>query len=129
MDEKGQGALEYLIIVAAVLAIAAVVIVIISGAFTGGRATATVSEMQTDASRCASLLAAEGYEPGTPTAQTQGEVLCTQFCDGTENPRWFNYEEIVVPTSAAAALEHIEDAQDACYAGKPDWFRQKLEDE
>ena len=47
---KGQGALEYLIIIAAVLAIAAVVVAFLMGAFES--ASSDVEECRTAASRC-----------------------------------------------------------------------------
>lgn len=54
---KGQGALEYLIIIAAVLAIAAIVVLFITGAFKGQSEAAKVAACKAASSRCAVDLA------------------------------------------------------------------------
>ncbi len=53
MNEKAQGALEYLIIVAAVLGIVAVVVGFVSGVFGGQRGEASLAACKAAASRCA----------------------------------------------------------------------------
>ena len=55
-NERGQGSLEYLIIVAAVLAIAAVVVLFLSGAFTSTQASGNVAKCKNEASNCATSL-------------------------------------------------------------------------
>lgn len=49
---KGQGALEYLIIIAAVLGISAVVVLFVSGAFTGATGGADISKCRLAAANC-----------------------------------------------------------------------------
>ena len=57
MKMKGQGSLEYLIIIAAVLAIAAIVVLFLTGAFTGASSTGDLSLCKDAASKCATELA------------------------------------------------------------------------
>lgn len=54
-NTKGQGALEYLIIIAAVLAIAAIVVLFITNAFQS--TNTSLSECKTAAAKCATELA------------------------------------------------------------------------
>lgn len=51
--DKAQGALEYLVIVAAVLGIAAVIVAVISGMFASQKRRASLSECKSAASQCA----------------------------------------------------------------------------
>ncbi|NYZ79700.1 class III signal peptide-containing protein [Candidatus Micrarchaeota archaeon] len=53
MKLRGQGSLEYLIIIAAVLAIAAIVVLFLTGAFTSTSATGGISVCKDSASKCA----------------------------------------------------------------------------
>ena len=53
--KKGQGSLEYLIIIAAVLAIAAIVVLFLTGAFSSSQTD--VTECKQSAARCATELA------------------------------------------------------------------------
>jgi len=57
MKLKGQGSLEYLIIIAAVLAIAAIVVLFLTGAFTGASSTGDISNCKTAAAQCATEIA------------------------------------------------------------------------
>ncbi len=115
MDQKAQGALEYLIITAAVLAIAAVVVTVISGAFGGGQASADVSQIQADAADCSQVLASEGKPIGTPD-----ETLCGDICEAAKNT-----DKATTTTAAENSLGSDVTVYDACIAGKADWIRQK----
>jgi len=53
MKMKAQGSLEYLIIVAAILAIAAIVTLFLTGAFGSGKTTGDVALCKSAASKCA----------------------------------------------------------------------------
>lgn len=68
---NGQGALEYLIIIAAVLGISAVVVVFVTGAFTGSSGGADVSKCRLAAANCQKDMAT-----GLSTSCTQ----CTGAC-------------------------------------------------
>ena len=58
---KAQGALEYLIIIAAVLAIAAIVVLFITGAFRGATGGGDIAKCRLAASTCASNIASGVY--------------------------------------------------------------------
>ena len=58
--KKGQGSLEYLIIIAAVLAISAIVVLFVTGAFSGAGAAKDVSLCKSVASNCGNKLATGG---------------------------------------------------------------------
>lgn len=143
MNEKGQGALEYLIIVAAVLAIAAVVVVILSGTLGGSRRSVSVGEIKSDASACAKNVFAPDagkeqgniYEAGNDT----GTPACHQICS-----EWTGESDIATVTTGGnesladewdemntdwASVEPSEDdikgPYGACVAAKPSWITSK----
>ena len=58
---KAQGALEYLIIIAAVLAIAAIVVLFLTGAFTGASGGGDLAKCRLAASTCASNIGSGVY--------------------------------------------------------------------
>ncbi len=58
---KAQGALEYLIIIAAVLAIAAIVVLFLTGAFRGATGGGDIAKCRLAASTCASNIASGVY--------------------------------------------------------------------
>ena len=58
---KAQGALEYLIIIAAVLAIAAIVVLFLTGAFKGATGGGDIAKCRLAAATCASNLASGVY--------------------------------------------------------------------
>jgi uncharacterized protein (UPF0333 family) len=58
---KAQGALEYLIIIAAVLAIAAIVVLFLTGAFKGATGGGDIAKCRLAASTCASNIASGVY--------------------------------------------------------------------
>ena len=58
---KAQGALEYLIIIAAVLAIAAIVVLFITGAFRGATGGGDIAKCRLAASTCAGNVASAVY--------------------------------------------------------------------
>jgi uncharacterized protein (UPF0333 family) len=91
---KAQGALEYLIIIAAVLAIAAIVVLFLTGAFKGASSTGDVSKCKGAASQCATEIV-------TSTGATCS--YCDTECAGTG----------MVSTDPTYAT-----AIDACKAGK-----------
>ena len=77
-NEKGQGSLEYLIIIAAVLAIAAIVVLFLTGAF---KSTGQdVSACKAAASRCAIDLATSNNQAECPYCDTE--------CEGHDD--WIN---------------------------------------
>ena len=78
---RAQGSLEYLIIIAAVLAIAAIVVLFMTGAFKSSSTTAKISECKTEAARCANTLATTdtGY-----SINYNGEVIET--CNTAQEP-------------------------------------------
>ncbi len=130
MNEKAQGALEYLIIVAAVLAIAAVVVTVLSGAFSGGQQSAAISDMKADASDCSQILTAEGYTPGT--VEAANSTLCADTCTGShwQSPDG-NTDGTHIATLTSAGESTLNQTltnptpKDACLAGQPEWIRQK----
>jgi uncharacterized protein (UPF0333 family) len=69
---KAQGALEYLIIIAAVLAIAAIVVLFLTGAFKGATGGGDIAKCRLAASTCASNVASGVY--GT-VASCQGPCI------------------------------------------------------
>jgi len=58
---KAQGALEYLIIIAAVLAIAAIVVLFLTGAFKGATGGGNIAKCRLSASTCANNIATGVY--------------------------------------------------------------------
>ena len=58
---KAQGALEYLIIIAAVLAIAAIVVLFLTGAFTGASGGGDLAKCRLAASTCANNMGTGVY--------------------------------------------------------------------
>lgn len=92
MDQKGQGALEYLIILAAVIAVAAVVVIFITGAFGGQREEASLARCRKTAAECESQLMI------APDATCEG---CVDACQ-------IEGEDIVF------------NATELCQAGKPE---------
>lgn len=52
MNKKAQGSLEYLIIIAAVLAIVAIIVLFITGSFGASKSSADISKCKAAASRC-----------------------------------------------------------------------------
>jgi len=65
---KAQGALEYLIIIAAVLAIAAIVVLFITGAFKGATGGGDIAKCRLAATTCAGNLATGVYVTQCPAA-------------------------------------------------------------
>jgi len=73
---KAQGALEYLIIIAAVLAIAAIVVLFLTGAFKGATGGGDIAKCRLAASTCANNVASGVYSGyGTACA-----ISCTASC-------------------------------------------------
>jgi len=62
---KAQGALEYLIIIAAVLAIAAIVVLFLTGAFKGATGGGDIAKCKLAASTCANKIATGIYATST----------------------------------------------------------------
>jgi uncharacterized protein (UPF0333 family) len=54
---KAQGSTEYIIIIAAVLAVAAIVVLFLTGVFSGGKMGSTTVTCKAAASRCANEMA------------------------------------------------------------------------
>ncbi len=80
---KGQGSLEYLIIVAAVLAVAAIVIMFITGALGGSRDAGNINQCRV----AAAALYNEVELFGDPTSAHVGnlEDECVQACEPSGN--------------------------------------------
>ena len=97
----GQGALEYLIIVAAVLAIAAIVVLFLTGAFQSTNQDITACKLA--ASTCATELA---------TSNNQAE--CTYCADDCDDTMGYNDE------AKDANGVFITSAIEACEAGLPE---------
>lgn len=95
--KKGQGSLEYLIILAAVLAIAAVVVLFVTGAFSGAKTS--VIDCKTASSQCAVELA------GNPAAPCGS---CTTKCSAVND------------TSMVATGGGYAGPAAACEAGRTD---------
>jgi len=72
---KAQGALEYLIIIAAVLAIAAIVVLFLTGAFTGASSGGDLAKCRLAASTCKSNIASGVYATNSSCA-----VSCIGAC-------------------------------------------------
>lgn len=99
MKQRGQGSLEYLIIIAAVLAIAAIVVLFLTGAFSGARSTGDAAACKNIASNCATQTATSaGFECAT---------MCNvDVCTG---------DGVQVSTGCTYAT-----AAEACEDGRPD---------
>ncbi|MFH0987204.1 MAG: class III signal peptide-containing protein [Candidatus Micrarchaeota archaeon] len=99
--KKGQGSLEYLIILAAVLAIAAVVVLFVTGAFSGAKTS--VTDCKTASSQCAVELAGNTAAPcGSCDTKCAGGVAIAT-----------NATDITYTAGAAGAIE-------ACHDGATD---------
>jgi len=73
---KAQGALEYLIIIAAVLAIAAIVVLFLTGAFRGATGGGDIAKCRLAASTCASNVASGVYSGYGTACQTSCIAAC-----------------------------------------------------
>lgn len=109
MDIKAQGALEYLIIIAAVLAIAAIIVTILTGILGGRQEAQLVTEAQEAAARCNQALTFNGYTPG----EEDGDNLCYEICQGD----WVGSDAVGI-----VGGEEISDPQEACNYGMPGWI-------
>jgi uncharacterized protein (UPF0333 family) len=74
---KAQGALEYLIIIAAVLAIAAIVVLFLTGAFKSPLSSANYSACKNQATTCNLRLATAGAGTTGTICQTDCMTACT----------------------------------------------------
>lgn len=72
---KAQGALEYLIIIAAVLAIAAIVVLFITGAFSGASGGGDIAKCRLAAATCSQNIATGIYADGN-ACETSCEDAC-----------------------------------------------------
>jgi len=73
---KAQGALEYLIIIAAVLAIAAIVVLFITGAFRGATGGGDIAKCRLAATTCASNVASGVYGAYGTACQSSCIAAC-----------------------------------------------------
>jgi len=122
MDIKAQGALEYLIIIAAVLAVAAIVVTIVTGVLEGRDVEMLTTEAQESASNCYSTLVANNMDTGTEANLTANEDYCGDICAGD----WAE------PGSGVGTVDVDEidldnDPVNACLAGEPGWIIQEGE--
>jgi hypothetical protein len=105
MKLRGQGSLEYLIIIAAVLAIAAIVVLFLTGAFTSTTSTGGISVCKESASKCAT-------ERATSVGATCS--YCNTACqeaDGTD----------IVNTITFGGIDY-KIGTELCKVGKADWI-------
>lgn len=101
MMQKGQGSLEYLIIIAAVLAIAAIVVLFLTGAFQG---------ISSDVTACKSAAARCATEQVTSAGATCSYCLA-ECTDAAGNPIGVSSDTALYNTTA-----------DACAAGAPNYI-------
>lgn len=100
-NERGQGSLEYLIIIAAVLAIAAVVVLFLSGAFTSTQASGNVAKCKQQAAACSASLI------GVVSTVSCSDVACN-LCTAT--------------TAVSTNTTKYATALAACKKGAPDFI-------
>lgn len=110
MDIKAQGALEYLIIIAAVLAIAAIIVTILTGILGGRQEAQLVTEAQEAASKCNQALVFNNEEPGEVDSTTASNI-CGSICDGD----WVDSDTVGTTSDA-------DDPEEACRQGMPGWI-------
>jgi len=123
MNVKAQGALEYLIIIAAVLAVAAIVVTIVTGVLEGRDAEMLTTEAQEAASSCYSALVANNEPTGNNANITDGgpsENICEEICTG----EWEGHPEVGVVSGQNASGTDITEPKQACLAGEPGWIIQ-----
>jgi len=92
MMRKAQGALEYLIIIAAVLAIAAIVVLFLTGAFKSPLSSATYSACKQQTSACSMKLS-------TGATQINCQADCMTACTNTKGN---DAVATTIPVTAAA---------------------------
>jgi len=110
MDIKAQGALEYLIIIAAVLAIAAIIVTILTGILGGRQEAQLVTEAKEAAASCNQALTVNWYTPG----EEDGNNLCDEICQGD----WVGSDAVGI----VGGVQEISNPQDACNYGMPRWI-------
>ena len=111
--KRGQGSLEYLIIIAAVLAIAAIVVLFLTGAFSGASSTGDLSLCKDTASKCATELA------------TSASVMCSvTMCESSCNAAGINVTfSGTCPSTYDEGVNTnipITNATTMCRLGRPD---------
>lgn len=118
--ERGQGALEYLIIIGAVIAIAAIVVTTVSSMLHEQRIQAQISEMKDASSTCNQILTSEGKEPGEPSYE-----LCSDTCS-----EWKDQEGCgnTYTQLTEKGFQEVHNPYEACLAGKPEWIRRRTTD-
>jgi len=130
MNAKGQGALEYLIIIAAVLAIAAIVVTMLTGVLEDQQQRAMVTSAQEAASSCHESLVVNMLEPGNYSEDHKN--ICGNICQGT----WLDEKVGGVTSDAEDILEAegydpgtddlVDDGdywvRGACMSGMPGWI-------
>ena len=128
LETKSQGALEYLIIIAAVLAIAAIIVVLLTGVMGEGRESALVTDSKDSATSCNEALVSNMEDPGEKVY----EGICGDICEG----EWLEEEAGTVTGEAREKLidigydpqfdDKVESeyylVRGACMAGKPEWI-------
>jgi len=107
--------------IAAVLAIAAMVVVVLTGILEGGESRVLVTEAQDDASNCYSTIAVNtGYHSGQNADLEDNEDVCGGICQGD----WVNETGVGVISGQNASGEEVTTAREACLAGRPEWIVQ-----
>ena len=96
---KAQGALEYLIIIAAVLAIAAIVVLFLTGAFKGATGGGDIAKCKLAAANCAS-----GNATGVYTTPSQCQKTCMPACSTTAG------NDVMAPAVAINAVNCLPGA-------------------
>jgi len=109
---KAQGALEYLIIIAAVLAIAAIVVLFLTGAFKGATGGGDIAKCKLAASTCASNVASGVY-----ATSASCQIPCVGACANAAG------KDVMAPTVSLVGVTTCPvgtaTACLACVAGAP----------
>jgi uncharacterized protein (UPF0333 family) len=109
---KAQGALEYLIIIAAVLAIAAIVVLFLTGAFTGASGGGDLASCRLAASTCKNNLASGVYASNASCVNS-----CIASCDDSRGYDVVTQTQLV-SASTCATTGGAATGCVACVAGR-----------
>lgn len=93
--DRGQGALEYLIIIAAVIAIAAIVILFLTGALTASRGAASLSTCKNAAAKCKTELVTSIDPPCPYCYDTCVNQAGEEIFDGAYNMCLSGHPELI----------------------------------
>jgi hypothetical protein len=111
---KAQGALEYLIIIAAVLAIAAIVVLFLTGAFKGSVGAGNTGECKTAAASCGLTIVGGGTPASCQSA-------CMTACKDTLGNDVLNTTALVIAANCPASGFGIATGCTHCVNGNISW--------